>query len=1352
MRFCNIYSFIIHSVSKLVYILYRKRFPVWYRLLILLVAGLTFISLPAQTVRLFQQYDARQGLSDSWISDIFQDSRGFIWVGTQYGLNRFDGYHFRFYTYTPNDTASISANWARSICEDQEGELWISTYGKGLNRFDPVTEKFTRFQPDPTDSTSLPGRRVLKIQRDRKGRMWVATDKGVCLYQKKQIAFRRFTKDYTYDIVEDEQGRIWAGSRAGLFLFDENEQTFRPTASLVGKVTKICPAKGKIWVFDDESLKTVAGSRGQWRVNSFPVFKDQHANEHFHSPIFQDRQGRMWVGTKDSLAILSASGAKIEYLALETLNPKNHQESYLLCLTEDRQGNIWVGTNNGISVYKPTLSRFRQSRYEQDLGGIPFVREILVFGDTVWYASREGLFRRINGEQENNTAIIEQAVYALCLDDRNWIYAATPQRLGFYQIHSRTLQQTFFEPEIIGDDFFRSNVFAIVKDLSGRIWLGNEDYLQCFDPVTKQFFQVHLTTKGDKAFVIELMIDKKGNLWAGTLSHGLFFTENIHRVKMPEEVVFTNYRYLPDVPNSLSSNVVQAIHQSIDEKIWVGTDGGLNLFQPESGSFRRFLREDGLEDDKIMNISSDRQGRLWLSTIGHGIICFDVANGTFFNFTTEDGLYSNDFMLSSGFRAEDGTIFFGAEGGLQIFHPDSIFLTDTAKVPLFFTDGQIAGHPLIPGDKDGVLTKSIAFTDRITLNHYQTNLSLQFAALHFLQPEKTEYAYQLKGLQPGWQNIYQKRDITFASLPPGDYELTIQAQNRELGWTAFSRPLQIEVLPPWWRSTSAYAIYCLLLTALLYGLYRFQLTRKLAMVEREQLKKLDAEKSRLYTNITHEFRTPLTLILGMADQIAREAGAVLREKAVSIRRNGKQLLGLVNQILDLSKLEAGGLKVENIQTDVIAFAKYNFDSFQPLAATKKIKLHFLSSLSVLEMDFDPPKLQSVLSNLLSNALKFTPPQGNVYVQISKTLTPTGEFLQMSIKDTGSGIAKAALPRIFDRFYQVADSTGFRDSQQGNGTGIGLALTKELVKLMNGTILVQSEVGEGTTFTVSLPVSREAHKVAPWKVVETLEPLPLAGLSVTSPLPAGSPGADAPVVLLIEDNPEVVQYLISCLENDYRLLIAYNGKEGVQQALEAIPDLIICDVMMPEMNGFAVCESLKMKTPTSHIPILLLTAKADQFSKIEGLESGADAYLSKPFDQEELQVRIRKLIELRKRLQQKYRGDLSSDQPAASLDEAFVLRIRTLVEDQLDNEDFGLPQLCKAIGFSRVHLYRKLKALTGQSPSLFIRQIRLEHGKRLLLSTDLTVSEVAFRVGFKDPSYFSRVFSEVFGKAPNEIRK
>ena len=1305
----------------------------WHHFLILVITGLSLIPLYAQTGRLFQQYDDRQGLSNSWVSDIFQDSRGFIWVGTQYGLNRFDGYRFRFFTYSPNDTASIGGNWVLNIGEDREGQLWIGTYGDGVNRFDPVTEKFRRFQHDPNDPASLAGGKVFKIHGDRKGRLWLATDAGICLFQSDQNTFRQLSKDHTFDIEEDDEGRIWAATSQGLFLFDENTQNFHRVVSLVNPVTQICSGKDKIWVFDDESLKTVAYRKGQWVVTPFPVFKDRHPNNHFDSPIFRDSQGRIWAGVKDSLAILSADGAKPEYLSHRELSPKNHPESYLISLTEDRQGNIWMGTSNGISVLKPSLSRFRQSRFEQDLGGIPFVREILAVGDTVWYATAEGLFRQVINAEEDSRTIVKQPIYALCRDDNGRIYAASSQRQGFYQIHSRTLKQTFFGPEQFGDDVtFRWNIYSIVKDLSGRIWMSNEGYLQCFHPATHKLFSLRLNSQGDGAYVLDLMMDKTGNLWVGTLSHGVFFIENIHQVKNPEDAGFINYRYRVNEPNSLSSNSVLALHQSMDGNIWVGTDGGLNLFEPESRSFRRFLREDGLVDDKIMDISSDKLGRLWLSTIGHGIVCFDVTNETFFNFTMEDGLYSNDFMISSGFRSEDGTIFFGSEGGLQIFHPDSIFLTDTTKVPLFITKVQIEGQSLIPGAKDGILTKSITFTDRIVLKHNQSNLYFQFAALHFSQPSKTEYAYKLKGLQQEWQAIHEKRDITFASLPPGEYEMTVQAKNRELGWTTYSRPLQIEVQPPWWQSAWAYTIYFLLLATLLYGLYRFQLTRNLAMAEREQLKKLDAEKSRFYTNITHEFRTPLTLISGPLDRLLgkSELQRETRDSLKGIKRNADHLLRLINNVLDMSRLESGLMKASPVHTDVGSFVRSTIDLFESYAREQRKNISFINHGTDFSAMIDREKFRIILSNLIANAIKFS--SDNSYVTVD--LDRDEKHIFVSISNTGSYLSPAQMDKIFDRFYRV-------ENNDSEGSGLGLPLVKELTNLLEGDITVISMKDDGTSFKVTLPLVI---------IQDFVEKIPDEKARPDLQIITDNKNAEY-LVLLVEDNDDVAEFVQEGLQEEYKVYRCSNGKEGLQKAIEMVPDIIISDVMMPIMDGYSLCNQIKNHPITDHIPFLLLTARADTASKIEGMEKGADAYLVKPFNDEELKFIIRNTLSTRKHYKDKLTLS-QSDQGDELIQHPFLIKYKDIIIQNLTSPLLNVDFLCKKLGISRTQLHRKIKALTTMSAMEVVIEIKLEKSIVLLRSTDLTISEIAYDCGFSDPAYFAHVFSKHFNCSASQYRE
>lgn len=512
----------------------------------------------------------------------------------------------------------------------------------------------------------------------------------------------------------------------------------------------------------------------------------------------------------------------------------------------------------------------------------------------------------------------------------------------------------------------------------------------------------------------------------------------------------------------------------------------------------------------------------------------------------------------------------------------------------------------------------------------------------------------------------------------------------------------------------------------------------------KQLQELDELKSRFFTNIAHELRTPLTIISGMANQMQENPEQWSDKGLKMILRNSDSLLNLVNQILDLRKLESGNLQLQLVQGDIIQYLNYIIESFQSLAESKDIQLHFLADEAKLLMDYDPEKFMRIVSNLLSNAIKYTPGGGNVYVQISQN----DDQLQIKVKDTGIGIPADKLPNIFDRFYQVDDSA----TRQGEGTGIGLALTKELVKLMAGDIQVQSVPERGSTFTVTLPIRQEAQlEMEIVTEAQSFAPPTLERSDVISHLEVSD--SELPSLLIVEDNPDVVEYLRVCLEGLYHLEVANDGQTGIDKALEMVPDIIISDVMMPEKDGFELCQTLKTDERTSHIPIILLTAKADDESRISGLQRGADAYLPKPFNKQELIIRLEKLLELRKLLQERYGGmDFVTKNSTTPQEDEFILKVRKAVEDNLDDEDFGVMQLCRAVNLSRAQLHNKIKALTGRSTSNYIRTIRLHHARELLHNPNLNISQVAYEVGFRDPKYFSKTFAEEFGKLPNEIKK
>ena len=558
--------------------------------------------------------------------------------------------------------------------------------------------------------------------------------------------------------------------------------------------------------------------------------------------------------------------------------------------------------------------------------------------------------------------------------------------------------------------------------------------------------------------------------------------------------------------------------------------------------------------------------------------------------------------------------------------------------------------------------------------------------------------------------------------------------------------MNITIRQPWWWSWVARGIYLVLLMSGLYVLYRFQLSRQLAQNEAQRLAELDQVKTRLYTNITHEFRTPLTVIQGMTDKVEQNPDKWLPNGLPMIRRNSEQLLGLVNQMLDLSKLESGKLDLHPIHADVLPFLYYVAESFQALAESKNISLYLESNQESIEMDHDPERLREVLSNLLSNAVKFTAEGGKISMQV----LVDQDTLLLVVRDTGQGIAAEQLPHIFDRFYQADDSA----TRQGEGTGIGLALCRELVQLMGGEIQVASLLGEGTEFTVSLPIRNQA-KLNHSAMVDGAE---LPAEELISPLPSpivqeAASNTPLPQLLLIEDNADVVSYLISCLEAGYRIEVARNGQEGIDRALELVPDLIISDVMMPEKDGFEVCYALKHDIRTSHIPVILLTAKADLDSKLTGLRRGADAYLTKPFNEAELLIRVANLLEVRRQMQARYAGGelLPTEEPELQVEDAFIQQVREVVMNHLDNAKLDVSLLCHELAMARTPLHNKLKALTGMSTTEYVRFIRLTKAKELLRDPELHIAEVAYATGFQNHTYFSRKFRELVGMTPKAWR-
>ncbi len=885
-------------------------------------------------------------------------------------------------------------------------------------------------------------------------------------------------------------------------------------------------------------------------------------------------------------------------------------------------------------------------------------------------------------------------------------------------------------------------------DKEGNIWFGlyggTFDIYNPQDQSLKKFTALEEMLPGQEMFFNSFFPQTSGKgMWVVTENHGLYL---VHK----DDGILSQYQFDANNEHSLLSGNLHCATEDSAGNLWIGSSEGLSFLDRKRDRFTHFQKEDGLPASNVFSMIYEADSGLWLGT-NNGLSFYDFSTQQFANFSTENGLINTEYNRLAVLKSKSGKMYFGGTKGVDAFYPKDLLTSPlNTNTPIILT--QINQFD---GNKNQKINRGLESMTALQLEAQNQYFELQFKLAYFPSNAKTVYQYKLEGYDQDWSLPSSQTTLRYENMPPGTYHLRVRGSLSPTVWNEKELKIKIVKAQFWYKTTWATILFMTIGFATIFMVYRAQMKRRLEREEARRIKELDALKTKLYTNITHEFRTPLTVIQGMSDQIRNN-----EEVREVIRRNSKNLLHLVTQLLDMSKLESQKMKLNLVQRNIVSYIRYLTKSFESYADTKHIQLTFYSELDELMMDYDPEKIQHIIANLLSNAIKFTQEKGEIIVHLSKnqlqTRQSSSEILRIKVQDNGMGILEKHMPHIFDRFYQVDDSP----TRRGEGTGIGLALAKELVELMDGTITVESELGQGTVFKILLPIRSTALPGrAPFedKMVFANKKTESSQISIdsTSADPALESRATVPQLLIIEDNTDVARYIQICLEDQYQINFAKDGKEGIEKAIELIPDIIISDLMMPEKDGFEVCNTLKNDERTSHIPIILLTAKADVESKITGLERGADAYLTKPFDKKELLIRLKKLIELRRKLQSRYAGGLlpsRSEDKGLQIEDAFLKKVRDILMEHLDDAAFDVPQLCKKMGLSRSQLYRKIKALTDQSIVAYISKIRLQKAVELLQSSDMTVSEVAYEVGFTDPAYFSRAFSKAFGKAPIDVKK
>ena len=849
-----------------------------------------------------------------------------------------------------------------------------------------------------------------------------------------------------------------------------------------------------------------------------------------------------------------------------------------------------------------------------------------------------------------------------------------------------------------------------------------------------------------------MFVDSHGLIWIGTY-------KGLATINPANET----FKWFVPHENDLSSRWSKVVYGFLEDHngvIWLATGMGLVRFNRQSGIFTFYGDANSTVDVRAKSLIEDKDGNIWFPTFTM-ITMFNPRTKMYKNFAKNYGL--NEFYTwAKTCKDSSGNFYFGYYGGITIFNPDSIY-SDNPAPPVVLTDFKFS-------DQSVLMDSSISVKKNIELTYQQDEFSIEFSALNFLNSFKNQYAYKLEGFDKDWIYCGTRHQVTYTNLNYGTYTFRLIGSNSDEIWNKKGTSLTITIFPPWWRTTWAYISYGFFFVFTLYGLRRYELNRvklknkvkmdEAVLKEREETDKM---KSRFFSNISHEFRTPLTLILGPAEKINSKTSNDIVKDSEIIKKNSKRLLQLVNQLLDLSRLEAGKSKLETTKNNIVSFVKGIALSFESLSEEKDITLKIESEKEYIEVYFDKEKMIKILTNVLSNAFKYTPEDGKITVLIKES-SSVSKGVEIKIRDTGIGIPKEEIPKLFDRFYQVDSSF----TKEYEGTGIGLALTKELVELHHGTISAESEMGKWTEFTLIFPIGKEQLKEEEIVIEERSDKSVVrvdedryfitqnGNEESSNDLEVNSLKEDKTIILVVEDNYDMREYIKESLDSSYKVEEAVNGEQGIRKAVKFIPDLIISDMMMPKMDGYEMTRILKNDEKTSHIPIIILTARSGQENKLEGLQTGADDYLTKPFDIKELQIRIENLISIRKKLQEKFSRIENGTHKAvekklSSIDEKFIAKVTEIIEKHISEEEFSMEDLGKELGMSRMQIYRKLKALTGKSASRYIKSFRLVKAKEILNEGNENISEVAYSLGFGSPAYFSRCFKEEFGYPPSEFK-
>ncbi|MBC3786784.1 hybrid sensor histidine kinase/response regulator transcription factor [Spirosoma utsteinense] len=1312
----------------------------------------------------FEHLSVKDGLSHNSVNCMLQDRAGFMWLATNDGLNRYDGHTFIIFRPDPaRPNHSFRSNRVTGLCQGRADRVWAVTEGGGLHAVDRLTGQVT---PHPILARNANRWNTqLDVYEDSQGFLWLSTYNGLARYEPDRHHFVLYPSPQPdmpiKRVFEDTKQRLWVATARGLHLFDRRTGRYTLLPAPVSSGPQ--PTFNSFVQVDPNVLCLGTAGHGlfQLRLDTQPCqLTPYNPGGKINKFIFLhslqlDTTRNLWIGTTEGLQRIDTKHQQVTTYRPDPSLPGAISSISAQNVYIDRAGTLWVGTDNGVDKKPVNTKPFVTYQLKPTTSTANLIENrvnavLLDSQNRLWLSNYHTLHR--TDARQGGSAQIEPAQLGVSASQTNFVFSMLPNgpdgiwlgtEKGLMAYDARSNRYTSYEADLSGH--FMS------EGLAGSLWIGSEGGIARFDKKTHRYTYYKYDPADSKGlpdmFVYALLASRTGHVWVAINGEGISRLD-------PRTGRFTHYRAGPK-PGQLSSNEVLTFYEDAAGVLWAGTNqGGLIRRDPRTGLFSAVTIQEGLPSNRVVGIAGDAAGYLWLST-NQGLCRYDPRTGRIRSYTVNDGLPSNDF-LENAVYARPGEILFGSLNGLVQVNPARI-RDDRRPFPVQLTDFE-------------VLNQRRPIPDSlITLAHNENFLSFEFAALTYVLPRQSRYAYQLVGVDANWVASGNRRFANYTDLPAGNYQFRVKASNSDGIWNERGISLQLIIRSPWWQTGWAYGFYALVIGGVLIGSVRLYTNRirqqqeiELNRQQTEQLKIVDELKTRFFSNITHEFRTPLSLIISPVEKLLLDPqfDTRTRQTLALVQRNARQLLRLINQLLDLSKLEANSMGVSTMRGILTEFVGQLIDSFRPAAEQKGVTLHYNTQDIQQEHLFDADKWEKILTNLLSNALKFTGSGGEVTLTLAlgaPSETEPTQTVSLVVADTGIGIPSEELPRIFDRFYQVDNSR----TRAYEGTGIGLSLVNELVALIGGTIAVKSESGSGTTFSLTLPVQTTQPDTISDSLsiqsiplaVPTGEHHPLIAPPVLVPADE-RPDDDVltPVILVVEDNDELRGFVATELAMFYRVLTAANGEAGWQLAQAELPDVVVSDVMMPVMDGYELTRLIKSHPETEHIAVVILSARAAHQSRVDGLAEGADDYLAKPFNQQELHLRLRNLIGRQQKLRDYYRRQLSQPETPAPLEtelDPFLRQIYERLETNLIDVSINVDWLSSELSMSRKTLYRKIHSLTQLAPNDLIRQYRLRKAADLLRSGH-NAAETAYLTGFKTQSHFAKVFKNFYGQTPLEF--